>query len=129
VGSHNPQDLVLPGLIPHRILFCRVSDPAGKLRPRRIRQKSFKSLPFSLKGHFLKMVCMYKLYYPRLIVSVLKEPPILKMFFLFCGVLEHESGAHMGLIHEKNQRPKISCYCPFKKNSVYIVSSWAYKYM
>jgi hypothetical protein len=25
----------------------------------------------------------------------------------------HESGAHMGLIHEKNQRPKISCYCTF----------------
>jgi hypothetical protein len=22
-----------------------------------------------------------------------------------------ESGAHMGLIHEKKQRPKISCYC------------------
>jgi hypothetical protein len=21
----------------------------------------------------------------------------------------------MGLIHEKNQRPKISCYCTFKK--------------
>jgi hypothetical protein len=30
-------------------------------------------------------------------------------------ILEHESGAHMGLIHEKNQRPKISCYCTFKK--------------
>ncbi len=29
-------------------------------------------------------------------------------------ILEHESGAHMGLIHEKNQRPKISCYCTFK---------------
>jgi hypothetical protein len=30
------------------------------------------------------------------------------------NILEHESGAHMGLIHEKNQRPKISCYCTFK---------------
>jgi hypothetical protein len=29
-------------------------------------------------------------------------------------ILEHESRAHMGLIHEKNQRPKISCYCTFK---------------
>jgi hypothetical protein len=26
----------------------------------------------------------------------------------------HELGAHMRLIHEKNQRPKISCYCTFK---------------
>ncbi len=32
------------------------------------------------------------------------------------NILEHESGAHMGLIHEKNQRPKISCYCTFKEN-------------
>jgi hypothetical protein len=32
----------------------------------------------------------------------------------FKNILEHESGAHMGLIHEKNQRPKISCYCTFK---------------
>jgi hypothetical protein len=30
------------------------------------------------------------------------------------NVLEHESGAHMGLIHEKIRRPKISCYCTFK---------------
>ncbi len=26
----------------------------------------------------------------------------------------HESGAHMGLIHEKNKRPTISCYSTFK---------------
>ncbi len=63
-----------------------------------------------------------------------KEPPVLKMVFCSAGydtprnlefeylgefeieiknILEHESGAHMGLIHEKNQRPKISCYCTF----------------
>jgi hypothetical protein len=29
------------------------------------------------------------------------------------NILEHESGAHMGLIHEKNPRQKISCYCTF----------------
>ncbi len=75
------QDLVLRGLIPRRILFSGVSDPTGKLRPRRISQKSFESLPFSLKVHFSKIVCMYKLHYPRLIVSMLKEPPILKMDF------------------------------------------------
>jgi hypothetical protein len=28
---------------------------------------------------------MYKLHYPRLIVSMLKEPPILKMFFCSAG--------------------------------------------
>jgi hypothetical protein len=78
---------------------------------------------------------MYKLHYPRLIVSMLKEPPILKMVFVLRGmilrrttfafkylgefemeiknILGHESGAHMGLIHEKNQRPKISCYSTF----------------
>jgi hypothetical protein len=36
------------------------------------------------------------------------------------NILEHESGAHMGLIHEKNQRPKISCYCTFKVNKILI---------
>jgi hypothetical protein len=29
------------------------------------------------------------------------------------NILGHESGAHLGLIYEKNQRPKISCYCTF----------------
>ncbi len=33
------------------------------------------------------------------------------------NILEHESGAHMGLIHEKNQRPKISCSCTFNLDS------------
>jgi hypothetical protein len=33
-------------------------------------------LPFSLKGHFSKIVCMYKLNYPRHIRSMLKEPPV-----------------------------------------------------
>ncbi len=67
---------------------------------------------------------------------MLKEPPILKMDFVLRGmiprattfefeylgkfeieiknILEHESGTHIGLIHEKNQRLKISCYCIFK---------------
>ncbi len=90
------QDLVPWGLIPRRILFCGVwylagfcsagyQTPTGKLRPHRIRRKSFESLPFSLKGHFSKIVCMYKLHYPRLIGSMLKEPPILKMFFCSAG--------------------------------------------
>ncbi len=32
----------------------------------------------------------------------------------FENVLGYELGAHMGSIHEKNQGPKISCYCIFK---------------
>jgi hypothetical protein len=84
-GCDTPQGLVLRGLIPRRILFCGLSDPAGKLRPRRTRQKSFESLPFSLKGHFSKIVCMNKLHYPRHIWSMLKEPLIWN-FFVFCGV-------------------------------------------
>ncbi len=32
----------------------------------------------------------------------------------FENSLRCESGAHMGSINEKNLRPKISCYCPFK---------------
>jgi hypothetical protein len=133
VGSDTPQDLVLWGLIPRRILFCRVSDPAGKLRPHRTRWKSFESLAFSLKGHFLKIVCMHKLHCPRPIGNMLKEPPIWKMIFCSAGrttlkfeylrefkpefgiVLGSESWAHMGSIHEKNQRPKISCYCTFNQ--------------
>jgi hypothetical protein len=31
------------------------------------------------------------------------------------NILGHELGAHMTLVHEKNQRPKISCYCTFKQ--------------
>ncbi len=68
---------------------------------------------------------------------MIKEPPILKCFFVLRGmiprgttfefeylgefeieiknILGHELGAHMRLIHEKNQRPKISCYCTFKQ--------------
>ncbi len=84
-GSDTPQNLVLRDLIPCRILFCGASDPAGKLRPRRTRQKSFESLPFSLKGYVSKIVFVYKLHYPRHIGSMLKKPPIWK-FFLFCGV-------------------------------------------
>jgi hypothetical protein len=109
------------------------------------RQKSFNSLSFSLKGHFSKIICMYKLHYPRLIVSMLKKPPILKLVLCSAGysmiprgttfefeylgeckieiknILEHESGVHMGLIHEKNQRPKISCYCTFKDSSPMLI--------
>ncbi len=84
-GSETPQDIVLRGLIPRRILFCGVSGPTDKLRPCRIRWKSFESLPFSLKRHFSKIVCMCKLHYPRLIVSMHKEPPILKMIFCSAG--------------------------------------------
>ncbi len=32
----------------------------------------------------------------------------------FKDSLRCESGAHMGSINERNQRTKISCYCPFK---------------
>jgi hypothetical protein len=31
----------------------------------------------------------------------------------FVNILECESGAHMGSIHEKTRGKKISCYCPF----------------
>jgi hypothetical protein len=125
-GSDTPHGLVLRGLIPRRIFFCGVSNPAGKLRPHRTRRKSFESLLFSLKGHFSKIVCIYKLHYPRHIGFMLKESPIWKIC-LFCvprglihcrttlkfeylrefepefeNVLEFELGAHVGSIHEKN---------------------------
>jgi hypothetical protein len=131
-GSDTPQDFVLWGKL------------TGKIRPRRTRQKSFESLPFSLKGHFLKIICMYKLHYPRHIGSMLKEPPIwiffvprgliprrttLKFEYLreleleFEYVSGYELGAHMVSIHEKYQEPKISCYCTFKGRKAGI-SSW-----
>ncbi len=80
---------------------------------------------------------------------MLKEPPVLKMVFVLRGMIprgttfkfkflsefeieiknifRHESGAHMGLIHEKNQRPKISCYCTFKSEPslASLFSAWA----
>ncbi len=136
-GSDTPQNFVKQGIRPHTILFCGVSDPADKLRPRRTKRKSVESLPFSLKGLFSKIVCMYKLHNPRHIWSMLKEPPIWKFFCVLRGLippqnnfeirisprirtrnrksLGYELGAHMGSIHEKNQRPKISCYCTFKQ--------------
>jgi hypothetical protein len=76
---------------------------------------------------------------------MLKEPPILKMVFVLRGmiprgttfefeylgefaleiknILVRKSGAHMGFIHEKNQRPKISCYCIFKQH-LHSLGSW-----
>ncbi len=145
-GSDTLQDLVLRGLIPRRILFCGVSDPAGKLRPSGTRQKSFESLPFSLKGHFSKIVCMHKLHYPRHIRSMLLEPPIWKTVFVPRGlipwrttfkfeylrefepefeiVLGYESGAYMGSIHEKNQRPKSRATVPLMLRNLFAFSSF-----
>ncbi len=34
----------------------------------------------------------------------------------FENVLGYQLGAHMGSIHEKNQGPKISCYCTFNES-------------
>ncbi len=82
-GSDTPQDLVLRGLIPRRILFCGVSDPTGKLRPRRIRQKSFKSLPLSLKGHFSKLFACINYTTQGLLYPSLKSPLSWKLFFFF----------------------------------------------
>ncbi len=82
VGSDTPQDIVIQGLKPRKMLFCGVSDPADRLRPRGTRQKSFESLPFSLKEHFSKIVCMHKLHYPRHIWFMLKEPLSEKQFFV-----------------------------------------------
>jgi hypothetical protein len=126
------------GLIPLRILFCGVSDPAGKLRPRRTRRKGFESLPFSLKGHFLKIICMYKLLYPRHKGSMLKEPATWNFFFS-AGYQTPQNNLEIwippriwtriwkcfrvwirgpyGLDSWKNQTPKISCYCFFNKIS------------
>ncbi len=33
------------------------------------------------------------------------------------------SGAEGKLIHEKNQRPKISWHCPFKNLAIFVVSA------
>ncbi len=44
---------------------------------------------------------------------MLKEPPIFNSKFE--NVLEYESGGTYGVDSWKNQRPKISCYCTFKK--------------
>jgi hypothetical protein len=74
MGSDTSQDFVLRGIRPH----WQIKTPQNQ-------RKKFKSLQFSLKGHFSKIVCMYKLHYPRLIVSMLKEPPILKMVFCSAG--------------------------------------------
>ncbi len=42
----------------------------------------------------------------------------------FENVLRHESGVQVGSIHEKNQRWKISCYCPFKHFSYTVADIW-----
>ncbi len=90
VGSDTPQDLVLRGLIPGRVLFCRVIPqdfvPWG-IRPRwqiKTPQNQTKNweLAIHFKGHFLKFGCMYKLHYPRHIGFMLKEP-FIWFFFVF----------------------------------------------
>ncbi len=142
-GSDTPQGLILRGLIPRRVLFCGVSNPAGKLRPRRTRRKCFESMSFSLKGHFSKIVCMYKLHYPRHIGSMLKEPSIWKIFLCSAGSdtpeqLWNSNITRIGSrilkcsrvwirgpngVNEKNQGPKISCYYTFKHDIV--LCCWA----
>jgi hypothetical protein len=82
VGSDTLQDLVLQHLIPSRILVGGVSDPTGKLGPHGIRQKSFESLPFPSNGHFSKIIFMHILHYPKHKGSMLKEPLVLKIFFV-----------------------------------------------
>ncbi len=81
-GFDTPQDLVLWGLIPRRILFCGLWDPAGRLRLRRTRQKRFEILSFSLKGHFEnRLHALTK--HPRHVWFMLKEPPLSeKQFFV-----------------------------------------------
>jgi hypothetical protein len=37
----------------------------------------------------------------------------------FENILVYETGAQVGSIYEKNQRSKISCYCPFKPLRTY----------
>ncbi len=79
MGSDTLQDFVLWGIRPH-----------WQIKTLQNQTKSFESLPFSLKGPFSKIVCMYTLHYPRLIVSMLKEPPILKMVFVLRGMIPVE---------------------------------------
>ncbi len=43
----------------------------------------------------------------------------------FENILRHESGVQVGSIHEKNQRYKISCYCPFKGDFYYFANTYA----
>ncbi len=134
-GSDTPQSLVLQGLIPRKILLCGVSDPAGKVKPRRTRWNCFESLPFSLKGHFSKIVCMCKLHYLRHIGSMLKEPPIWKFFLCSAGSDTPQNNFEIWISPKirtrfrkcfrvwirgpyrvdswKNQGPRILCYCTF----------------
>jgi hypothetical protein len=120
VGSDPPQDFLLWDIRPRWQIET----------PQNLTKKSFESLLFSLKGHFLKIICMFKLQYPR-------HSPLSKIFFCvpwgliprrtslkfkylrefepeFETVLRYELGAHKGSTHEKYQGPKISCYCTFK---------------
>jgi hypothetical protein len=79
VGSDTQQGLVLQDFV------LRGIRPRWQIKtPQNL--TSFESLPFSLKGHFSKIVSMYKLHYPRHIGSMLKEPPILTFFVCFQGV-------------------------------------------
>jgi hypothetical protein len=89
---------------------------------------------------------MGELYYPRPMTSMFQTSPSWKYFFdlplyyiaggqsnfefeylgefitEFENILGYKPEAQMGLIDEKNQRSKISCYCPFKE-----VFSWQKK--
>jgi hypothetical protein len=88
-GSATPKDLVLCGLKPAGSCSAGSDTPQNfvlrGIRPRGTRRKSFESLPFSLKGHSLNIVCMHKPHYPRHIWFMLKEPPIWKTVFCSAG--------------------------------------------
>ncbi len=124
-GSDTPQNFVLWGI-----------RPSWQIKTPQNQTKKFWELAILFKGHFSKIGCMYKLHYPRHIGFMLKESPIWKFFCVprgliprrttlkleyfrdfepeFENVSGYELGAHMRSIHEKNQGPKISCYCTFK---------------
>jgi hypothetical protein len=87
-SSDTLEDFVLQGLVPRKILFFGVPDPASKLRPGRIRWYIFESLPVPLTEYFFKIACMYKLqhkaYNPCLKSQLAKE-----IFFVLLGIRTH----------------------------------------
>ncbi len=103
-GSDTRQDFVLRNIRPRRTLFCGVSGPAGRC-----------SAGYQTPQNKRLLSNIHT-------VIVLRDMIPRGTTFEYLGEFEmeikkifgHESGADMGLIHEKNKRSKISCYCTFK---------------
>ncbi len=134
VGSDTPQNKILRGIRPCRTRSCGVSDPAEpSLAGYQTPQNNERDVYILQQMLVLRGLIPCRTMILRLTRSCGVSDPTERSsaayhtpgnnfkyeYFRefeteFKNILGYEFGDYMGSIHGKNQRSKISCYCPFK---------------